>query len=245
MTFFYHFGKYLLMLKGLVKRPEKYSIYWREIMVQMVSIGIGSVAIVAIVSIFLGAVTTVQTAYQFTSPLLSKSIIGTIITNSTILELAPTVTCLILAGKIGSNIASELGTMRISEQVDALEIMGVNSSAYLILPKIIACTVIIPLLIFISGFLCIYSGLLVGELTGVVSKQDFMNGSIEFFIPFTVFFAFVKTVTFGFIISSVSSYYGYYTEGGALEVGKSSTKAVVVCSVAILFADYVLALIML
>lgn len=241
MNFFYHFGRYILLLKGLFVKPEKTSLYWKETVRQMVEVGVGSLGIVFIISVFLGAVTTVQTAYQFTSPLLSRSIIGSIVTNSSILELAPTVTCLILAGRIGSNIASELGTMRISEQIDALEIMGVNSSSYLILPKIIAGTFTMPLLVAVSGFLSVYSGMFAGQLTGVVSPEEFMQGSIQYFIPFMVWFALIKATTFGFIISSVSSYHGFYTQGGALEVGRSSTRAVVVCSILILLADYILA----
>lgn len=244
-SFFTHFGRYLLLLKSTLSKPEKTSIYWREVARQMVEIGVGSVAIVIIISVFLGAVITVQTAFQLTSPLIPASTIGSIVTNSSILEMAPTVTCLILAGKIGSNIASEIGTMKITEQIDALEIMGVNAANYIITPKIIASLVMIPCLVCISGFLCIISGLLIGEVTGVVNKEDFMQGAITYFIPFTITFALIKACTFGFIISTVSAYYGYFTSGGALEVGKSSTKAVVVCCVLILLSDYILAQILL
>ena len=243
--FLHHFGRYLLLLQRTIAKPEKTSIYWRELAQQMVDIGIGSVGIVIIVSIFLGAVITVQIAYQLTTPLIPDSTIGSIVTNSSILEMAPTVVCLILAGKIGSNVASEIGTMRISEQIDALEIMGVNAASYLILPKIIGAVLMIPCLVVISGFLCILSGLAVGQITGIVSSQDFMQGATGYFIPFTVTFALIKAATFGFIISSVAAYYGFYTEGGALEVGRSSTRAVVVCCVLILLADYVLAQILL
>jgi phospholipid/cholesterol/gamma-HCH transport system permease protein len=243
--FLHHFGRYLLLLKRTIAKPEKTSIYWREVAQQMVDIGIGSVAIVIIVSVFLGAVITVQTAFQLTTPLIPDSTIGSIVTNSSILEMAPTVVCLILAGKVGSNVASEIGTMRISEQIDALEIMGVNAAAYLIMPKIIAAVVMIPCLVVISGFLCVLSGLAVGHITGIVSAQDFMAGATGYFIPFTVTFALIKAFTFGFIISSVAAYYGYYTEGGALEVGRASTRAVVVCCVLILLADYVLAQVLL
>ncbi len=240
-SFFYQFGRYLLLLKSTLVKPEKGAIYWRELTRQMVEIGIGSLAIVIIISVFLGAVITVQTAFQLTTPLIPRSTIGSIVTNSSILEMAPTVTCLILAGKIGSNIASEIGTMRISEQIDALEIMGVNASAYLILPKIVASVIMIPLLVIVSGFLCVISGIWVGEISGAVTREEFIQGSIEFFIPFTITFAIIKAITFGFIISSVSAFYGYYTQGGALEVGKTATKAVVVCCVIILLADYILA----
>lgn len=235
------FGEYLLLLKSLVVKPEKYGLYWQETVRQMVEVGIGSLGIVLIVSVFLGGVLTVQTAYQFTTPLISKSVIGSIVTNSTILEMAPTVTCLILAGRIGSNIASELGSMRTSEQIDALEIMGVNSAAYLILPKIIATTFMIPLLVIIGGCLGIFSGMWVGELAHVVTRTEFLQGSVQYFIPFMVTFALIKALTFGFIISTISAYHGYYTQGGALEVGRSATKAVVICCIFILFADYVLA----
>lgn len=235
------FGEYLLLMKSLFVKPEKWGIYWQETVKQMVEVGIGSLGIVLIVSVFLGGVLTVQTAYQLTSPLLSKSIIGSIVTNSTILEMAPTVTCLILAGRIGSNIASELGSMRTSEQIDALEIMGVNSAAFLIIPKIVASTLMIPLLVIVGGVLGIYSGMWVGELAHVVSRTEFIQGSVQYFIPFMVTFALIKAFTFGFIISSISAYHGYYTVGGALEVGRSATKAVVICCIFILFADYVLA----
>ncbi len=244
-SFFEHFGRYLLLLKSLFVRPEKLSIYWKETIRQMVDIGVGSIIIVLIISLFLGAVLTVQTAYQLSTPFLSRSIIGSIVSNSTILEMAPTVTCLILAGKIGSNIASELGTMRISEQIDALEIMGVHAPAYLIAPKIISAVTMIPLLIIFGGFLSIYSGMWVGEITGVVSRELFMTGAIQFFIPFMVTFALIKATTFGFIISSVSAYYGYYTTGGAFEVGRASTRAIVVCCILILLFDYILAQILL
>lgn len=239
--FFYHFGRYLALLRKCFVHFGKGSVYWKETLRQCVDIGVGSLAIVVIFSLFLGAVLTVQTAYQFTTPLLSRSIIGSIVTNTAIIEMAPSVTCLILAGKIGSSIASELGTMRITEQIDALEMMGVNSAGYLVLPKIIAGTFMVPLLVMISGFLQIWMGLMVGVWTDVLSADEFMQGSIQYFIPFTVTFALIKATTFGFIISSVSAYLGYYTSGGALEVGRSATQAVVASCMHILLWDYLLA----
>jgi len=244
-NFLHHFGRYILLLKRSFSKPEKFSIYQKEILKQMSEIGIGSLGIVIIISVFLGAVLTVQTAYQMTSPLLSKSVIGSIVTNSSILEMAPSVICLILAGKIGSSISSELGTMRISEQIDALEIMGVNSASFLVMPRVLATTLMIPLLVIVSGFLTIYAGIWVGDLSGVLTKEQFLDGAREYFIPFTVTFAIIKAFTFGFIISSVSAYIGYYTEGGSFEVGKSSTRSVVACCILILTADYILAAIML
>jgi phospholipid/cholesterol/gamma-HCH transport system permease protein len=245
LGFFENFGNYIFLLKKCFVNPDKPSVYWREVMRQCVEIGLGSLLIVVIFSVFLGAVLTVQTAYQFTTPLLSKSIIGSIVTNTAIIEMAPSVTCLILAGKIGSSIASELGTMRITEQIDALEMMGVNSATYLVLPKVIAGTLMVPLLVMIAGFLEIYMGLLVGQWQGVLTAEEFMQGSIQYFIPFTVNFAIIKATTFGFIMSSVPAYMGYYTSGGALEVGKSATKAVVASCIFILIFDYVLAEILL
>ena len=244
-SFFTHFGRYLILLKKCFINPDKPSIYWKEVMRQMVEIGVGSLVIVIIFSVFLGAVLTVQTAFQFTTPLLSRSIIGSIVTNTAIIEMAPTVTCLILAGKIGSSIASELGTMRITEQIDALEMMGVNSAAYLILPKVLAATIMIPLLVMIAGFLQIFMGMSVGKWQGVLTTEEFMQGSIQYFIPFTVNFALIKATTFGFLMSSISAYLGYYTSGGALEVGRSATKAVVTSCIFILIFDYVLAEILL
>lgn len=245
MQFFYHFGKYLLLIKSLFVRPEKINIYWQETLRQMVDIGIGSLGIVAITSTFIGAVTTVQTAYQLTSPLIPIYIIGSIVSDSTILELAPTITCLVLAGKIGSNIASELGTMRISEQIDALEIMGVNTSAFLIAPKIIAAMIVIPCLVIVAGFLSIYGGQFVGNLTGIISSDDFIFGARDTFKGYNVYFSIVKSVTYAYIITSVSSYQGYFVKGGSLEIGKASTRAVVFSCILILFADYVLATLLL
>ncbi len=241
MNLFYHFGKYILLLKSLFVKPEKVSIYWRETIRQMNEIGIGSLGIVAIISVFIGAVTTVQTAYQLISPLIARSVIGTIVSDSTILELAPTITCLVLAGKIGSSVASELGSMRITEQIDALEIMGVNTPSYLIGPKIIAAVLIIPCLIIIAAFLGIYGGVLAGSLTGILTPEEFSIGARDSFRTLNLILCMVKAVTFAFIITSVSAYQGYFTDGGSLEVGQSSTRAVVFSCILILFADYLLA----
>jgi len=241
MEFFHHFGKYLLLLASLFKKPDKVLLYWKETSRQMLEIGIGSLTLVSIISCFIGAVTTVQTAYQLVSPLIPKSTIGMVVRDSSILELAPTITCIVLAGKIGSNIASELGTMRISEQIDALEIMGVNTASYLIGPKIIASMLMIPLLVIIATFLSIYGGMVAGDLSGVVPAETYRMGLQEDFIPFTVILCLVKAVTFAFIITSVSAYHGFNVNGGALEVGKASTRSVVYCCILILFADYILA----
>lgn len=217
------------------------ALYRKEAFRQMVAIGIGSISIVFIISIFMGAVTTVQTAYQLVSGLVPRSIIGSIVSDSTILELAPTITSLVLAGKIGSSVASEIGTMRVTEQIDALEIMGVNASGYLIAPKVIAALITIPLLIILSMSLSIFGGMMIGEFTGILPKDTFLEGARLTFKGFNVVFSLIKAFTYAFFITSISSYQGYYTSGGSLEVGVSSTKAVVYSCIVILLSDYLLA----
>ncbi|MGC4103255.1 MlaE family ABC transporter permease [Ferruginibacter sp.] len=241
MTFFTHFGRYLLMLKGMISKPENMKMYWKEFMHQCVEIGIGALGIVVIISVFMGAVSAVQTAYQLVSPIIPKSTIAQIVRDTVILEFAPTLVCIVLAGVIGSKIASELGNMRVSEQIDALEIMGINTRAYLIMPKIAAALITIPLLVILAMALGIWGGRLAGTASGILSTDTYDRGLIENFMPFNVRFAMYKAITFAFIISSIPAYYGYYVKGGALEIGRSSTKSVVVSCVMILFADYILA----
>ncbi len=245
MHFFNHFGRYLLMLKGMFTKPENMRVYWKEFMHQCVEIGIGSMGIVVIISVFMGAVSAVQTSYQLVSPLIPASTIAQIVRDTVILEFAPTVVCIVLAGVVGSKIASELGNMRVSEQIDALEIMGINTKAFLILPKILACLLTIPLLVVISMVLGILGGRFAGVATGILSADTYDTGLLLNFMPYNVFFALVKAYTFSFIISTIPSYYGYYVKGGALEIGRSSTKAVVISCIMILFADYILAALLL
>jgi phospholipid/cholesterol/gamma-HCH transport system permease protein len=245
MRFFTKLGEYLLMLKGMFKRPENPKMYWKEFMHQCVEIGIGSLPIVIIISIFLGGVTTVQTAYQLVTPLVPRSTIAVIVRDSVILELAPTVVSIVLAGVIGSKIASELGNMRISEQIDALEIMGINTKTYLILPKIVAAVIMVPCLISLAAILAIWGGRTAGSMAGIIGTDIFDIGLREGFQPFNVVFALIKAFTFAFIISSVSAYYGYYVTGGALEIGRSSTTSVVVSCILILIADFALAALLL
>ncbi|WP_207495438.1 MlaE family ABC transporter permease [Aridibaculum aurantiacum] len=245
MKFFTKFGEYLLMLKGMFTRPENTKEYWKEFMHQCVEIGIGSLPIVIIISVFLGGVTTVQTAYQLVSPLVPASTIAQIVRDSMILELSPTVVSIVLAGVIGSKVASELGNMRISEQIDALEIMGINTKAYLVMPKIIAALVMIPCLIVLSAFLGIWGGRMAASLTGILSSEIFDIGLRQNFEPYNVFVALMKAYTFAFLISSVSAYYGYNVSGGALEIGRSSTTSVVVSCILILICDYALAALLL
>ncbi len=226
-------------------RPENMRMYWKEFMHQCVEIGIGALGIVVIISVFMGAVSAVQTAYQLVSPIIPKSTIAQIVRDTVILEFAPTLVCIVLAGVIGSKIASELGNMRVSEQIDALEIMGINTKAYLIMPKVIAALITIPLLVILSMVLGIWGGRLAGTASGILSTDTFDRGLIENFMPFNVIFAMYKAITFSIIISTIPAYYGYYVKGGSLEIGRSSTKSVVVSCVMILFADYLLAAIFL
>ncbi|HUP14080.1 MAG TPA: ABC transporter permease, partial [Niastella sp.] len=193
-------GQYFLMLGGMFSKPENWKMYWKEFMHQCSEIGIGSLGIVAIISVFIGAVSTIQTAYQLVSPLIPPSTIAQIGRDTVILEFAPTLVSIVLAGVIGSKIASELGNMRVSEQIDALEIMGVNTKAYLVLPKIIAGLVVIPMLVVISMVLGIWGGRLAGVLSGIISADTYDKGLLEGFVPYNVFFAMAKAYTFAFII---------------------------------------------
>lgn len=245
MNFFNHFGKYILMIKGMFTQPENRRMYWKELMHQCSEIGIGSLGIVAIISVFMGAVSAVQTAYQLVSPIIPKSTIAQIVRDTVILEFAPTLVCIVLAGVVGSKIASELGNMRVSEQIDALEIMGINTKSYLIAPKIMAALIVIPLLVILSMGLGIWGGRVAGSASGILSADTFDRGLLENFMPFNVQFALYKAYTFAFIISSIPAYFGYYVKGGALEIGRSSTKSVVISCIMILFADYILAAIFL
>lgn len=245
MNVFTHFGRYILMIKGMFTHPENMKVYWKEFMHQCSEIGIGSLGIVSIISVFMGAVSAVQTAYQLVSPVIPKSTIAQIVRDTVILEFAPTLVCIVLAGVVGSKIASELGNMRVSEQIDALEIMGINTKAYLIMPKIIAALITIPALVVISMVLGIWGGRFAGSASQILTIDTFDKGLLENFVPYNVVFALAKAYTFAFIISSIPAYYGYHVKGGALEIGRSSTKSVVVSCVMILFADYILAALLL
>lgn len=234
-------GKYFIFIHSLFIKRESINTYIRLTIDECIKIGIDSIFIVVIVSTFIGAVTAVQTAYNLVSPLIPNYVISLVVRDMVILELAPTITAIVFAGKVGSNISSELGTMRISEQVDALEVMGINSSSFLVLPKILACVLMYPLLVIIAGFLGILGGYIAASLTGEMTPDEYIYGIRASFIPYNVTFAMIKSVVFAFLISSISSYTGYYTEGGALEVGKASTRAVTSSCIAILSADYLLA----
>ncbi|HLT42655.1 MAG TPA: ABC transporter permease [Sphingobacteriaceae bacterium] len=243
--FFTYFGKYLLLMKSVFKKPEKFRIYWKEIIFEMNSIGVGSLMLVGIISTFIGAVMTMQIAFQLVSDLIPNSIIGSINRDSSILELSPTITALILAGKVGSSISSQIGSMRVSEQIDALEIMGINAPGYLILPKILAGITMVPILVIVSIFLALTGGLIGGTLSGAVTAADYIDGITDSFNGYITAVAMVKAFVFGFIITSVSAYQGFYVRGGALEVGQAGTQAVVVSCISILVADYIITAMML
>ncbi|HEY8688199.1 MAG TPA: ABC transporter permease [Chitinophagaceae bacterium] len=245
MKFFKLFGEYILLMKGMFTKPENFKMYWKELMHQCVEIGIGALGIVSIISIFMGAVSAVQTAYQLISPLIAKTTISQVVRDTVILEFAPTLVCIVLAGVMGSKIAGELGNMRVSEQIDALEIMGINTKSYLVMPKILAALITIPLLVIVSMVLGIWGGRFASSMSNIVSTDTYDKGLLMGFTPFYVSFALVKAYTFAFIISSVPAYYGYNVKGGALEIGRASTTAVVTSCILILFADYVLAAIIL
>jgi phospholipid/cholesterol/gamma-HCH transport system permease protein len=236
----YAIGRYWIFMGSLFMKPEKFSVYYRQVMHELVSIGVGALGIVALTSVFMGAVITIQSAYNLVNPMVPLYAVGIVARDSIILEFSPTIIMLILAGKVGSSIASELGTMRVTEQIDALEIMGINSSGYLTLPKIVAGLIITPFVVIISMFLGILGGWIAGDLSGTVPSADYIQGIQDQFLPFNIVFAMIKSLVFAYIITSVSAFHGYHTEGGALEVGQSSTKAVVYSSTAILVFDYIL-----
>lgn len=212
----------------------------RQIIFEIDAIGISSLSIVAIISVFMGGIIAIQSAFSFTNPLVPLYAVGFTTRESIILEFSPTIVCLILAGKVGSNIASEVGAMRITEQIDALEIMGINSAGYLIFPKIAAAVFIFPFLIALSMFLGIAGGYVMGVSSGACTPYEYVYGIQAFFEPWKLYYSFTKVLVFAYIITSVSSYYGYYTTGGALEVGKSSTNAVVYSSILILLFSLIL-----
>jgi phospholipid/cholesterol/gamma-HCH transport system permease protein len=234
-------GKYFIFIGNTVRNPESGRVYWKLILEECILIGYNSVFLVALVSFFIGAVTAVQTAYNLVSPFIPKYIIGTITRDMTLLELCTTFTCVILAGKVGSNIAGNLGTMRITEQVDALEVMGINSISYLVLPKLIASVIVFPLLVIGSAFLSLVGGYCGGVFGGLLTSTEYAFGIRAQFEAYNVVFALIKSVVFGFLIVSISSFKGYYTRGGSLEVGQASTMAVTNSCIALLCADYILA----
>jgi len=231
-------------MKSVFSKPEKFSMYWKETMRQMNDIGIGSLVIVGLISVFIGAVSAVQFAYQLSGQLIPMYYIGYIVRDLAIIELAPTFTCLVLAGKVGSNMAAEIGGMRQKEHIDAMEIMGVNTAAYLIMPKMIAAIVVIPMLVAISAFISIAGGYIASVPTGIISNAEYVQGMRTFFVPYNVFIMFIKAFVFSVILTSVSCYQGYFVKGGSIELGQASTQAVVYSDILILLADYIIVVIL-
>jgi phospholipid/cholesterol/gamma-HCH transport system permease protein len=232
-----------MMLGTAFSRPEKWRMYYRETIRQVHDIGIGSLIIVGLISIFIGAVTAVQFAYQLDGTLVPKYYIGYVVRDITIIELAPTITCLVLAGKVGSNIAAEIGGMRQKEHIDAMEIMGVNTAAYLVMPKVVAGVIIIPVLVALAAFIGIIGGYVSSVFTGMLSDAEYIQGLRSFFVERNITLLFVKATVFAFLLTSVSAYQGFYVKGGSIELGKASTNAVVMSDILILLADYLIAVV--
>jgi len=248
MSFFTELGRFIVFMRFVLKRPQKWSVFWKITFREMHNIGIESLVVVMLIATFTGAVTTIQTANQLLTPsdlfptqLIPKFVVGAVVSTSSILELAPTVTCLVLAGKIGANIASEIGNKKISEQIDAYEVMGINSASFVALPKIIAGLIMIPSLVIIANFLLLYGGALATQFTTALTYDDLIEGArMVFHVPY-IKIMLIKAFIFAFLITSLSSFQGYYTVGGALEVGEAGTKAVTKICIAILFFDLVIA----
>jgi phospholipid/cholesterol/gamma-HCH transport system permease protein len=234
------FGKFMIFLGSLFVRRESFATYYKLILDECIQIGINSIFLFVLVSSFMGAVTTVQTAFNMVSPLIPRFVISQVVREMTVLELAPTIMAIIFAGKVGSSMAGGLGTMRITEQIDALEVMGINSSSYLVLPKIVASLIMYPLLVIVAGVCALVSGYLVAVLSGILTPTEYVDGIRYSFNDFGITYALIKSFAFAFLIASISSYKGYFTQGGALEVGIASTEAVTTSVIAILLSDYFL-----
>ena len=231
-------GRYFMLMGKVFSRPEKAAIYRRRIIYEMESLGIDSIGLTAIISVFIGAVITLQMCINLDSPFIPRSLVGYATRETMILEFSSTVVALILAGKVGSSIASEIGTMRITEQIDALEIMGVNSASYLILPKIVAAVVFFPFLTILS--IAIIGGWAIAYLTGIMIPADYVDGLLMDFKPYSIVYSLIKTAVFAYIITSISAFYGYFAKGNSLEVGAASTRAVVASSVVIMIFNLIL-----
>lgn len=242
---FEQIGQYLLLMKVVFTRPDKSKIFWKQFFVDAEKLVLNSIPIVAVISLAIGAVIVIQTATNLENPIISKMYVGYMARESLVLEFCSTMIALILAGKVGSNISSEIGSMRISEQIDAMEIMGINSANYLILPKIASATLFTPLLMLMSFFLGLLGGALIISFTGIITLNQYSEGLQFSFQFYYIVYSMVKMAVFSFIITSVAAFYGYYATGGSLGVGSSSTKAIVVSSVSILIANLAITQIML
>ena len=245
MKIFAALGRYVMLMGKVFSRPEKWSIYYRRVITELDQLGVGSIPLTAIISIFIGAVITIQMAITLDTPFIPQMMIGYATKETMILEFSSTVIAIILAGKVGSNIASEIGTMRITEQIDALEIMGVNSASYLILPKVVATVLFFPLLTLFSMMIGTIGGYLIAFFTGIVLPAEYVEGLHYYFIPFEITYSLIKMAVFAFIITSISAFYGYSPKGNSLEVGRASTRAVVTSSITIMIFNLILTQLML
>jgi phospholipid/cholesterol/gamma-HCH transport system permease protein len=233
-------GKYLLLMSEVFRRPQRGNMFRAQLTLEFQRLGLDSMGIVAIISLFMGAVAAMQVAYNIDSPLIPLITVGFTVRQSIVLEFAPTVISLILAGKVGSRIASEVGTMRVTEQIDALHIMGINAANYLILPKVLASLLYNPVLIIISMFLGCFGGWVASVSMGLVNSETYIQGLQAWFEPWSITYALIKTVIFAFLIVTVSGFHGYIIKGGALDVGNASTKAVVHSSILIILFNLLL-----
>lgn len=234
------FGRYCLFLNRVFSVPDRWREFGRRTLQEVWKLGIDSIPLVLIISVFTGAVMAIQMQINFTSPLVPVFTMGMATREIVLLEFSNSILCLILAGKVGSSIASEIGTMRITEQIDALDIMGVNSANYLVLPKIVAFVAFMIVLCILCMFTSLCGGIIVGLVTDVISIPNYIYGLQVFFNEWYIWYSLIKSLVFAFIIASISSFFGYYVKGGALEVGKASTDGVVMSSVFILLFDVIL-----
>ena len=233
-------GRYILLMGRTFARPERMRVFFRQYIDEMEQLGVNSIGIVLLISFFIGAVITIQIKLNIESPFMPRWVVGYVTREIMLLECSSSIMCLILAGKVGSNIASELGTMRVTQQIDALEIMGINSANYLILPKIISMVTMIPILVTFSIFAGIIGAFCACWFGGIMTAVDLEYGIQYMFVEWFVWYGIIKSLFFAFIIASVSAFFGYSVEGGSIEVGKASTNAVVSSSILILFADLIL-----
>lgn len=238
-------GNYFIFLGRVFRRPEKWGIFFKKLLYEIDAMGVGSLLIIIIVSVAMGSVITIQTALQVESSWIPDWTLGFTVRTSVVMELCPTIISLLLVGNLGSRITSEIGSMRVTEQIDALEVMGLNSASYLVLPKIIASLIVNPLLIIISIFCALYGGYLTVMITEVTSSYQFIDGLTSFFRMYDVYYALTKTFVFAFVMSSIASFYGYKIEGGALELGQANTQGIVVSSFIILVLNLVITNVML
>jgi phospholipid/cholesterol/gamma-HCH transport system permease protein len=234
------FGRYCLFIKRVFAIPDKWKVFFRRTTAEISKLGIDSIPLVLIISVFIGAVIAIQMQLNISSPLIPSYSVGLATRDIVLLEFSNSILCLILAGKVGSNIASEIGTMRVTEQIDALEIMGVNSANYLVLPKIVAFVFFMPFLVILCIGTSLFGGYLVAVGTDLITVSRYVYGLQALFQEWYVWYALIKSLVFAYIVASVSSFYGYYVKGGALEVGKASTNGVVSSSILILLFDVLL-----